>query len=246
MFGTSVGSHAGEQTTGNANTAIGSYAIAGTASGGENTALGSQVLRRLTTGEQNTASGVFALTNADTGSYNVAVGFSAGNNVTSGANNILIGSQVETPTPSTSNFLNIGDTIFGKTDTGFVGIGTTSPSAKLDVNGSVAIKGRLSQSVTANANALSAITADFSASNMIRASGSALACGTLNFTNVVAGGSYTITIPNATATCSTVQLNGSTTNVKLPSGYAGATAVSGAVYTAIYDGTTLWVSAVPF
>ncbi len=82
---------------------------------------------------------------------------------------------------------------------------------------------------------------------MIRATAAAAACGTLNFTNTATGGSFTVTIPNATATCTTIQWNGSATNVKLPSGYgSGGATVSGVVYTAISDGTTLWVSYVPF
>jgi hypothetical protein len=93
---------------------------------------------------------------------------------------------------------------------------------------------------------LSAITVDFTNINMIRATGAAAACGTLNFTNVTAGGSYTVTIPNANASCTTIQLNGAGTNVKLPSGYTGGVAAAGLVYTAVYDGTTLWVSYVPF
>jgi hypothetical protein len=129
---------------------------------------------------------------------------------------------------------------------GNVGIGTTVPTEKLSVNGNIYSSGRITASVGANADALGTITADFTATNMIRASGASGACGTLNFTNVSAGGSYTITIPNATASCTILQLGGSTSNVKLPAGYTGGGAVSGIVYTAIYDGTTLWISSVPF
>ena len=129
---------------------------------------------------------------------------------------------------------------------GNVGIGTTLPTETLEVNGNIKASGRVVASVSTDADALTAITADFTNTNMIRATGAAAACGTLNFTNVAAGGSFTVTIPNATATCTTIQLNGSGTGVKLPSGYSGGDAVSGVVYTAIYDGTTLWVSYVPF
>lgn len=130
--------------------------------------------------------------------------------------------------------------------TGNVGVGTSLPTEKLEVNGNIKASGRVVASVSTDADALTAITADFTNTNMVRATGAAAACGTLDFTNVAAGGSFTVTIPNATATCTTIQLNGSGTGVKLPSGYSGGDAVSGVVYTAIYDGTTLWVSYVPF
>ncbi len=128
---------------------------------------------------------------------------------------------------------------------GNVGIGMTAVE-KLDVAGNIKASGRMIAGVTTDADALSAVTVDFSASNMIRATAASGACGTLDFTNVAAGGSFTVTIPNATTTCSTIHLNGATTNVKLPSGYTGGVALAGVVYTAIYDGTTLWVSYVPF
>jgi hypothetical protein len=130
---------------------------------------------------------------------------------------------------------------------GSIGIGTLIPTQKLDVVGNITASGKIVGGTTTDADALSAITVDFTNYNMIRATGASGACGTLNFTNVTAGGSYTLTIPNATATCTTIQMNGSTANVKLPSGYAsGGQTVAGVIYSAVYDGTTLWVSFVPF
>jgi hypothetical protein len=134
---------------------------------------------------------------------------------------------------------------------GNVGIGGTTATSPLTVTGASALNGNLTvtgsmiNTATTNANSLTSITADFTSSNIIRSTAAAAACGTLNFTNV-SNGSYTITLLNATTTCSTVQLSGSATNVKLPANYAGGASVSGIVYTAVYDGLTLWVSAVPF
>jgi hypothetical protein len=88
-------------------------------------------------------------------------------------------------------------------------------------------------------------TISFSASNMVRTTVSG-ACGTLNIQNVAAGGTYTVTMPSVTSSCTTIQLNGSTTNVKSAAGYTGGSAVSGIVYSFVYDGTTLWMSPVGF
>lgn len=136
--------------------------------------------------------------------------------------------------------------LFRIQENGRVGIGTNNPGEILEVAGNIKASGRMIASTSANSDALSAITANFSASNTIRATGAAGACGTLDFTNTTAGGSFTVTILNATSTCTTIHWNGSTSNVKLPSGYTGGVSLSGVVYTVIDDGATLWVSYVPF
>jgi hypothetical protein len=96
--------------------------------------------------------------------------------------------------------------------------------------------------LTTNSNALSSVTADFSASNTIRSTAASGACTTLNITNTTAGGQYVLTMMNATSTCTTIQWNGSSTNVKTPAGYAGGTPVSGVVYTFVDDGQYLIVT----
>ena len=131
------------------------------------------------------------------------------------------------------------------TDT--IGFSTNGTEAMRLDSGNVTVAGRMVASAFTDADALSAVTLNFRNTNMIRATAASGACGSLDFTNVGAGGSYTVTIPNATATCTSILMDGSATNVKLPSGYgAGGVACAGVVYTAIYDGTTLWVSYVPF
>jgi hypothetical protein len=123
---------------------------------------------------------------------------------------------------------------------GNVGIGTTTPGSKLEVSG------RIVSLLVTDADALTAITVDFSTANVIDATGASAACGTLNITNTVSGGSFTVTIPNATATCTTIHWNGAATNVKLPAGYAGGVASSGLVYSFLHSGSYLWVTNVTY
>jgi hypothetical protein len=134
-----------------------------------------------------------------------------------------------------------GDTSPFVIDTnGNVGIGTTTASSKLEVNG------RIVSSLVSDADALTSVTVDFSAANVIDATGASAACGTLNITNTVSGGSFTVTIPNATATCTTIHWNGSATGVKLPAGYAGGIASAGLVYSFVHSGSLLWVTNVTY
>jgi hypothetical protein len=132
------------------------------------------------------------------------------------------------------------------TNTGDVGIGTTTPTEKLEVNGNIRAVGSITGQVETDSDTLATLTLDFANTNIVRATGAAAACGTLDVTNVTAGGTYTATILNATATCTTIHLNGSATNVKLPAGYTGGESVSGVVYTFLYDGLTLWMTYVPY
>ena len=128
---------------------------------------------------------------------------------------------------------------------GSMGIGTTAPAEKLSVVGNIVATGFIKGGVVVNTDTITSVTANFSSANTIR-SVQAGACGTLNITNVSEGGYYTLTLLNTTAYCTTIQLNGATTNVKLPSGYMPGDPVTGAVYTFIYDGLTLWTSSVGY
>lgn len=143
-------------TIGSQNTATGYQSLAYNTTGWYNTANGYAALIANTTGSSNVADGYYSLVNNTTGSYNIALGSGAGSNLTTGSNNIIIGYNVNAPSATASQQLNIGNLIYGTgvynggsisatPTSGNVGIGTTSPLAKLAIKGSSNSTGRLLQ-----------------------------------------------------------------------------------------------------
>lgn len=86
----------------------------------------------------NTAIGSLALLN-NTGLGNTAIGTESLKNVTTGLFNIGIGFNSQVPNPAGASQLSIGNVIYGSemgsTENGKIGIGTTNPTTKLEVNG---------------------------------------------------------------------------------------------------------------
>jgi trimeric autotransporter adhesin len=78
---------------GSFNTASGEYSLYSNTLGDSNTANGSTALYFNTTGSGNTASGASSLRNNSTGSYNTAIGYNALRANVSGSNNTAIGSN---------------------------------------------------------------------------------------------------------------------------------------------------------
>lgn len=103
FVGASVGT---ANTTGDSNTAIGSYAYSGATTGTDNTALGDSALDGTGIGSNNTVVGSGAMGANGVGSTNVAVGRSAGSNVT-GSGNVLLGYQAGAAAGAVSNKLYI-------------------------------------------------------------------------------------------------------------------------------------------
>ena len=104
-----------------------------------NTTLGYKAGYAVTTGTDNTLVGYESGLGV-TGNGNIIIGEDANSVITSGSNNIVIGQNLQELTNTSSNQLDIGNLIFatglssGSTmSTGSVGIGNTSPGAKLDV-----------------------------------------------------------------------------------------------------------------
>ncbi len=142
-------------TSGYYNTANGANTLSLNTLGWYNTANGVTALFQNTTGNFNTANGVGALSQNSTGSDNTAFGYraleaskannntalgdSAGANITTGGSNIAIGYNAQVVSNTASNQLSIGNWIYG--DNGNIGIGTATPSAKLEINGQIKITG---------------------------------------------------------------------------------------------------------
>ena len=96
----------------------------------------------------NVALGYRAGYASDDGSgNNILLGYQAADSLTTGANNIVIGYDVEAPSNTGSNQLNIGNLLFGTgidgtgttLSSGNIGIGTSTPSARLTVAGDINI-----------------------------------------------------------------------------------------------------------
>jgi trimeric autotransporter adhesin len=126
-----------ENTTGYINTAVGYDALLYNTTGYGNTATGGWSMHFKTTGYYNTAVGQNSLMKNTSGSNNTAVGMEAGFNNIIGSNNVFLGYRAGY-SETGSNKLYIANNsssplIYGDFSTGFMGIGTTTPSVKLQI-----------------------------------------------------------------------------------------------------------------
>ena len=154
---TAVGSLALRLNTGDSNTAIGASALQKSTTGIGLTAVGTLALFELTTGQFNTAIGTSAIRGITTTDSNIGIGRNAGWKITGGvtdnstpSESIFIGDSTVALANGQTNQIVIGygaagigsnsvvignDSILTTALKGSVGIGTTTPQAKLDVTG---------------------------------------------------------------------------------------------------------------
>jgi hypothetical protein len=144
-------------STGSSNTGIGSSVMYNNTTGYQNTAIGTSALFNNVTGYQNVAIGTGALINNTTanntgigntslydlndGWSNTAIGWNTGRGIVHGYGNTIIGAGVSGLDANLSNTVIIADgdghqRIYVD-NRGNVGIGRTSPSEKLEVNGNI-------------------------------------------------------------------------------------------------------------
>jgi Collagen triple helix repeat (20 copies) len=133
------------------NIGIGTASLYNNNSGAENIAIGNgSLINNLgaffknTTGNYNVGIGRDVFGQSTTGSNNVGLGMTAGNNLVTGSNNIAIGAYTSLGLSNGSNQLNIANNIFGiglsgtvGSPAGLIGIGTSNPTTKLEIDSNV-------------------------------------------------------------------------------------------------------------
>lgn len=125
--------------SGDYSVAIGAYAGYGTGSlttNQYNTLIGYYSGYAMNNGaNNNTMIGAHSGDSITTGDNNTFIGYNAGQNITTGSSNIIIGANNDAVSATGSNQLDIGDVIYGDLSSGNIGIADSTPSYKLDVNG---------------------------------------------------------------------------------------------------------------
>ena len=142
---TSVGTYSmNATTTGELNTAIGGDALKSNVSGSYNVVSGFGAMLFNVSGNENTAIGISALQNNSSGNRNIAIGCNSLFSNDSGSYNIAIGCNANVTSPALTNAVAIGSNALVSSsnsivlgDNANVGIGTSSPTEKLEVNGKI-------------------------------------------------------------------------------------------------------------
>ena len=141
-----LGSDALHSNTSDGNTAVGAFSLQANTVGVQNTAIGHLSMFDNTDGNYNVGLGMSSLSNNTSGNYNISIGYSSGTNNITGNNNTFIGRFADAGNANLSNATAIGANATVSTSNSLVlgnnvnvGIGTSSPSAKLDVVGTIQI-----------------------------------------------------------------------------------------------------------
>lgn len=182
--------------TGQSNTSLGYQSLFSNSGGSNNTAIGIQSLFLNQTGSRNTTFGEGSGYNITSGNNNTFVGYNTGTTISTGSNNTIIGSNISLPAATSNNIVladGTGNRRINVDQNGNVGIATTTPLSKLDVNGSAT-----------NSSAFDAgtgTTINLANSNLAVTSTSTNA---ITLTNLKDGGAYTIVFSSTTATAGDV------------------------------------------
>lgn len=145
---TAMGAEALRQnTTGSHNSAFSQDALRANVSGDSNVALGVEALRESISGSSNVAIGVGTLVSNISGSVNTVVGHNSGLGIVTGSNNTILGANVTGLAAGLSNNIIIADGVGTRRinidASGNTGIGTITPTERLDVAGNVRFSGAL-------------------------------------------------------------------------------------------------------
>ena len=130
-----------QNTTGGLNVGIGINSITSNTTGANNLAIGSYSLASNTTGSLNTVIGSSALSDNTIGYHNTILGYDTGGGITTGNSNTIIGANVTGLAATLCNNIIIADgeglQRIRVLNNGNVGIGTTTPSERLEVIGNI-------------------------------------------------------------------------------------------------------------
>ena len=139
-----IGTSTARYNTGQYNTAVGNIASQYNTSGGQaNVTVGymaGQGVSNSTSYSRNTLLGAYAGNLVTSGSSNTVIGHNAAGGLTTGNSNIIIGAGISPLDNTGSNQLNIGNAIMGDLGRPLatrIGINVTSPTANLEVSGTV-------------------------------------------------------------------------------------------------------------
>ena len=243
FFGSAAGFN---NTTGAGNTFNGHQAGYYNSFGTYNTFMGYQTGYNNTSGNNNTSIGFYAGYSNTTGVDNTSLGFNAGRENVTGSQNTFIGKNAGY-TGSSNNLTNataLGyNTQVTQSNTVIlgnganVGIGTSTPSSKLVVDGAA-------RNLAAISNGTATI--DFNTGNLQYTTAN---CGAFNLHNLKDGGSYTFAVQGATsATCSfnaysDAGVTGLT--MHLPTDHAATTVSKHTIYTFVVLGTHAYAAWTP-
>jgi hypothetical protein len=200
--------------SGNYNVAHGYKALYLNSGGNSNVAIGNSALLGNTIGNNNIAIGDSSLSNLDSDN-NIGVGFNAGIDITTGSNNVIIGGNAGTSIATLSNYIIIsdgtGNELMRITPLGYVGIGTTSPQATLDVAGHISNSAVTAGTVSSCGTTPPAVVGNDTRGRITYGTGTATKTCTLTFASAYNSAPYCTVSQYAAITAGAVSVTSTST-----------------------------------